>query len=84
MDAEHITIVLTITAITALAVLSVLFGLLSLAGRILTHEDDRSELGNVLGHVYGGRESSSWSFRERLGFGWLQILMDFWTWTRAG
>ena len=67
MNAEHVTIVLTITAITALAVLSVLFGLLSLAGRILTHEGDRSALGTVLGHVYGAAGVLLLTFAGTLG-----------------
>ncbi len=89
MNAEHITIVLTITAITALAVLSVLFGLLSLAGRVLTHEDDRSALGNVLGHVYGAAGVLLLTFAGTLGLrlgvnidglldlepGWLNVVL---------
>ncbi len=89
MNAEHITIVLTITAITALAVLSVLFGLLSLAGRILTHEDDRSALGTVLGHVYGAAGVLLLTFAGTLGLrlgvdidglldlepGWLNVVL---------
>ncbi len=67
MSAEHITIVLTITSITALAVLSILFGMLSLAGRVLTHEEDRSALGTVLGHVYGAAGVLLLTFAGTLG-----------------
>jgi len=67
VDADHITIVLTVIAIAALAVLSVLFGLLSLAGRVLTHDNDRSPLGRVLGHVYGAAGVLLLTFSGTLG-----------------
>ncbi len=53
MDAEHITIGITIIAVLALTVLGWLFLMLSVAGRVLTQHDDRSPLGNALGHVSG-------------------------------
>lgn len=73
MNAEHITIALTIIAIASLAVLSGLFGLLSLAGRILTHEDDRSKLGTALGHVYGAAGVLLLTFSGTLG---LRLVSD--------
>ncbi len=73
MNAEYVTVALTIIAIASLAVLSGLFGLLSLAGRILTHEDDRSKLGTALGHVYGAAGVLLLTFSGTLG---LRLVVD--------
>ncbi len=53
MNAEQVAVGITVVAMLALMVLSVLFLLLSVAGRVLTDRDDRSALGNALGHVCG-------------------------------
>jgi len=53
VSAEHVTIGITVIAALALTVLSGIFLLLSLAGRVLTDNDDRSPLGAALGHVSG-------------------------------
>lgn len=52
MNAQQIAMSVTAVSAAALLVLAGLFLLLSLAGRVLTNNEDRSPLGRALGHVY--------------------------------
>ena len=67
MNAEYVTIGITVIAVLALIVLGALFLLLSVAGRVLTQDDDRSPLGNALGHVTGSAGILLLSFDGVLG-----------------